>query len=53
MDKVAVDLEKALEPELALFGTVKNAKPDHEFTKLLETERFSNSRAPMQDVRKG
>ena len=53
MDVNAKDIEKQLEAEFARFGLTKSAKPKDSIFKLLETERYSNKKMPLTEVRKG
>ncbi|KAL3703416.1 mitochondrial 37S ribosomal protein rsm10 [Talaromyces marneffei ATCC 18224] len=53
LDATADDVDKALEPYFAQFGQRHDAKQQKSMVEQINSERFSNPRSPMNEVRKG
>lgn len=53
LDATADDVDKALEPYFAQFGQRHDAKQKQPIVEQINSERFTNPRSPMNEVRKG
>ncbi|GAM40772.1 tryptophanyl-tRNA synthetase [Talaromyces pinophilus] len=53
LDATADDVDKALEPYFAQFGQRHDAKQKQPMVEQINSERFTNPRSPMNEVRKG
>lgn len=53
LDATADDVDKALAPYFAQFGQRHDAKQKQPMVEQINSERFTNPRSPMNEVRKG
>lgn len=53
MDDAMPEIEQSLEPHLSQFGQRKDRGGDKSILDILESERFTQNKGPLTDVRRG
>ena len=53
MDDAMPEIEQSLEPHLSQFGQRKDRGSDQSILDILESERFTQNKGPLTDVRRG